>query len=310
MNENSARNPPELRRFSKAWTRGGLTWREIGKELWRRTLEHNLPDRAGLLSFYFLLAFFPLLILLSALVGILLASQSETYWRLLDYMVRLMPNSAFVLFTNVLREIRTGATGGKISLSLVLTLWTASSGVAALIEALNVAFHVQVARPWWHRRLVAVTLTLGIGAVLAASLLFLFLTSSVGVFMVAKLPVLGDFPVVSTLVRWFVDSVLLFASLMLIYAFGPNIKRKRIQGIIPGACLALISWAAASWGLRMYLAVFGNLSHSYGSLAGVIALLFWLYTAAAAILVGGELNAIIWHKTNPGPLDASWGNRS
>lgn len=291
------KDPSKPTRFFSVWTRGGLTWRQIAVELWKRSLDHDLADRAGLLSFYFLLAFFPLLILLSSLVGLLLSSQSETYWRLLEYMVRLMPNSAFVLFTSVLQQIRAGATGSKVSLSLVLTLWTASSGVAALIEALNVAFHVAVSRSWWQRRLIAIGLTLGIGAVLAASLLFLFLTSSAGTFVVAKLPVFGGFPVISAIVRWLVDALLLFASLVLIYAFGPNINRKRIEGVVPGACLAMVSWATASWGLRFYLSAFGTLSRSYGSLAGVVALLFWLYTSAAAILVGGELNATIWRKT-------------
>ncbi len=214
-------------------------------------------------------------------------------------MVQLMPKPAFTLFTGVLKEIRTGATGGKISLSLILTLWTASSGVAALIEALNVAFHVPTVRSWWHRRLIAIGLTLGIGAILTVALIFLVVTTSAGEFIIAKLPILGHFPVISTIVRWFVDAVLLLGSLILIYAFGPNVNRKRIEGIVPGACLAMLSWGAASWGLRAYLSVFGTLSRSYGSLAGAVALLFWLYAAAAAILVGGELNAIIWHKTSP-----------
>jgi membrane protein len=90
-------------------------------------------------------------------------------------------------------------------------------------------------------------------------------------------------------------------SLMLVYGFGPNLKRKRWEGILPGACFALGCWFVASFCLRLYLPLFGSLNHSYGSLAGVIALLFWLYLSAGAILLGGELNAVIWH--------ASIGNR-
>src|ERR1700761_4505593 len=69
----------------KLWSRGGLSWTDLGKRLWVRSLAHDLLDRAALLSFYLLLSFFPLLIFLSSLTGILLSSQTETYWRLLNY---------------------------------------------------------------------------------------------------------------------------------------------------------------------------------------------------------------------------------
>lgn len=299
-------------RRSTMWSRGGLGWKDLAFQLWRRVQAHDLIDRAALLSFYFLLAFFPLLILLSALTGIFLASQAQAYWRLLEYLARFMPNSAFQLFSGVLAEIKSGASGGKLSAGLILSLWTSSSGIAALIEALNIAFEVPASRSWWRRRLVAMGLTLSIGVMLGFSLLFLFATSSAGAYIAARLPFLHSFHGASHVVRWVVDLLLLFLSLIVVYAFGPNLNRKRWEGILPGAVLAFLCWLVASWGLRLYLSTFGSLSRSYGSLAGVIALLFWLYAAAAAILIGGELNAIIWKTSSKavskdsGPTIASW----
>lgn len=280
------------------WSRGGLTWKELLKQLWVRSLEHKLSDRAALLSFYFLLAFFPLLLVLSTLIGFFLASQTGTYFTLLNYLDRVMPRSAFDVFTGMLGQITSGASSGKLSFGLLISLWPSSSGIAALMEALNIAFEVPISRSWWHRRLVAIALTLGFSALLVASLLFLLASSAAASVITTKLPVLSALGRVSDVVRWVVVLVLLLLSLMLIYGFGPHLNRKRWEGILPGACLALVCWFTASLCLRLYLSNFSLLNHSYGSLAGVIALLFWLYLSAAAILLGGELNAVIWHASD------------
>jgi membrane protein len=275
------------------WSRGGLSWKDIGKRLWVRSQAHDLLDRAALLSFYLLLAFFPLLIFLSSLTGILLSSQTETYWRLLNYFAHLMPSSAFSVFNNFLTQIKVGASGGKLSFGLIVSLWTASSGIAAMMESLDVAFEVPTDRTWLRRRFVAIFLTLTIGALLAASLLFLFATSSAGAYITAQVPLLGGFGRLSNIVQWLVDVSLLSSCLIVMYAFGPNRKRKGWEGILPGVLFALVSWCAASWGLQFYLSRYGSLTHSYGSVAGVIALLLWLYASSIAILLGGEFNAII-----------------
>jgi len=293
-------SPRSMKSFARrnavtVWSWGGLSWKKIVSQLWSRSREHKLSDRAALLSFYFLLAFFPLLIVFSTLIGFLLTSQAATYWSLLNYLDRIMPRSAFALFTGMLSQIKAGASGGKLSIGLLVSLWTASSGIAALIEALNIAFQVSNSRSWWRRRLVSMLLTLGISALLAGALVFLFASSTAAELMTAKLPILHALPQLSHVVRWLVGLTLLLSSLMLIYGLGPNLNRKRWEGILPGACLALVCWLAASVCLRFYLSTFGTLNHSYGSLAGVIALLFWLYLSAAAILLGGELNSIIWH---------------
>jgi membrane protein len=277
------------------WTRGGLTWTELIKQLWIRSRAHKLQDRAALLSFYFLLAFFPFLLVLSTLIGFLLTSQTATYVDLLTYLDRIMPHSAFALFTGMLSQITSGASSGKLSFGIIAAIWTASSGVVALIEALNVAFEVPASRPWWYRRLVAIALTLGFGALLVAALIFLFASVAATEAITTKLPLLNALSQLSGIIRWIVALLLLMLSMMLIYGFGPHLNPKRWEGILPGTLFALMCWLTASFGLRLYLGTFASLNHSYGSLAGVIALLFWLYLSAAAILLGGELNSIIWH---------------
>lgn len=189
---------------AKFWTHGGLTWKELIKQLWTRVNEHNLVDRAALLSFYFLVALFPLLIVFSTLVGFILASQSGTYVTLMNYLNGVMPRSAFALFSGMLNQMTTGASGGKLSFGILVSLWTASSGVAATMEALNVAFQVSSGRSWLRRRAIAMVLTLGFGPLLAASLVFLFGSSAVAEVITARFPLLSALGRLSNVIRWLV----------------------------------------------------------------------------------------------------------
>lgn len=289
----------QSRPWKGLWGRGSLTWRDIAVGLWRRSQQHRLTDRAGLLSFYFLLAFFPLLLTLSSLIGLVLSSQTDTYWRLLDYIFQIMPASAFSLFTATLNQIKTGASGSKLSFGILISFWSASSGIAAIIEALNVAFGVKLSRRWWHRRLVAMGLTLGIAILLTCSLGVLFAGSTLGRLVSNRLPVLHHLSHFSGLESGLVSLLLLTGSLVLTYAFGPNVQRKHWQGILPGTAVALVGGVVSSVILKFYLLHFGSLGKSYGSLGGMIALMFWLYSTAIALLVGGELNAIIFAETQP-----------
>jgi membrane protein len=277
------------------WSRGGLTPVELIRRLWTRAIAHSLWDQAAALSFYFLVALFPVLLVLSTLIGFLMASQSGEYFSLLEYLDGIMPTSAVQIFSGLLSQLTSGATSGKVSFGALVALWGASSGITASITTLNIAFEVPTTRSWWRRRLLALALTLGIGLVIAASLL-VFLTGSTAVAAIGRhLPVLDVLSGLSSVVRWLAGLSLLWLCLSLLYGFGPNLNRRRWEGILPGSCFALGGWLVASFCLRFYLSVFGSLNRTYGSLAGVIALLFWIYLSASALLLGGELNAIIWH---------------
>lgn len=283
--------------LAAVWSRGGLTPKELVYRLWVPARAHRIWDQAAALSFYFLVALFPLLIVLSTLIGLILNSQTGAYFAFLEYLDQIMPISAAKIFSGLLAQVTSGPASGKLSFGVLVTLWAASSGVTASITALNIAFEVPGSRSWWHRRFVAAALTIGIGLLIAASLVFLLTGSIAASTIMARLPVLHALSQLSNLVRWLVGLALLWLSLDLIYGFGPNLNRKSWEGVLPGACFALACWLIASFCLRFYLSRFGSLSH-YGSLAGVIALLFWIYLSAAALLLGGELNAIIWEASH------------
>lgn len=174
---------------------------------------------------------------------------------------------------------------------LGLALWSASAGMVALQVGLDVAYDVEQDRPFVKKRLVAMLLLL-VTAVLGglATVLVVF-GQPLGDAIRDNLPLGGAFVVVWTVARW----ILALAALMVLFAafyyVAPNRGSPRWAWVSPGGVLAAVIWLAASLGFSFYVASFGSYAETYGSLAGVVVLLLWLYLSALAVMIGGELNA-------------------
>jgi len=279
---------------TRALTLGGLGVRQLIVQVRKRIDEDDVFGRAAQLSYYFVLSLVPLLIFFSALLGYFFAAERGIYLRLINYLGRVMPQPAFELLRGTLEEITNTAGTGKLTIGVSLTLWSASSGMEAVINGLNVAYSVPEARPWWRRRLVALGLTVALGG-FATIALFLILASdtlarSIGQYF----PVLEWIGRWSSAVQWIIGLCSLLLGLTLVFRFAPNLRQSRWEANAPGALLALICWILASAGFKLYLSSFGAFNRTYGSLGAVIVLLIWLYVSGAAILIGGELNSVIW----------------
>jgi membrane protein len=278
-----------------------LFHRDLAAWLWRRIWLDDIPGRAAALSYYFLLvALFPLLICLSALLGYLFAAETGLQQRLVAYLGSVMPRSAHEIVTLAVDDLLRAKGGAKLSFGLLVALWLASSGMEAAIEGLNVAFQITEFRPWWRRRAVAlgltVTLALSSGCALAVALA----GGRIGSHLADIAGVPGVWSPLWRAVQWTASLAFLLFSIALVYYFGPNLgSRRGRQVVMPGALAALAGWIAASAGLRSYLDHFAAIGSSYGSLAAVIALLFWLYLTGAALLLGGEINSGIQPLFNP-----------
>src|SRR5690242_12506239 len=141
------------------WNVGGLSPRELVKRVLQDVKKDDVFGQAAKLSYYFLLALFPLLIFLTALLGYAAHAGSDLYNRLLGYARALLPGSAYELVVNTLDEIHNKAGSGKLSFGILATLWAASSGIKAMMDGLNKAYEVREARPWWKEQILAVVLT-------------------------------------------------------------------------------------------------------------------------------------------------------
>ena len=275
-------------------TLGGLNRKELVVQVWKRVNQDDVFARAAQLSYYFVLALFPLLIFLSTLMGYLFTAERGLYLRLIDYLGRVMPPSAFELVRSTLDEITQTTGTGKLTIGLALTLWTASSGMEAIIEGLNIAYLVPEARPWWRRRLVAIGLTIALGGLVATAVFLILASDAVARSIGRYFPVLERIGEWSAVVQWTIGLGFLLLALSLVFRFAPNLRHPRWEGNLPGAVLALICWLFTSAGLKLYLSAFGTFDRTYGSLGAVIVLLIWLYVSGAAILIGGEFNSVIW----------------
>lgn len=275
------------------WHLGGLSLAELARRVWQQIDEDDVSGRAAQLSYYFLLALFPLLIFLSAVLGQIFAGNAQMYYELLGHLERVMPASAYDLVRATVDEITASASGSRLSLGLLATLWTASSGMDALILGLNVAYEVKERRAWWRRRIVAIGLT-GLMAIVSGVALVLVLGGGRLGFFLAGIYGLG-----ATFARLWLTLQLAFPPVFMVvifaivYRFGPNLRAHGWQALMPGTLVAVALWIAATALFRLYLSYFDAYSKTYGSLGAVIVLMLWLYLSGAAILIGGEVNSEI-----------------
>ena len=274
---------------------------EFAGGVWRRVWLDDIPGRAAQLSYYFLLSLFPLLIFLSALLGYFFAAETGLEHGLLQRLGEIMPSAAYDVVKAAADDLLRTRGGGKLSFGLLVALWLASSGMEALIEGLNVAFQVPEARPWWRRRLVALSLTITVALLTGCALVLALAGGSGGRYVSGLVGLSEVWGPVWHATQWVASVVFLLLAIGLVYLFGPNLKaRRRTQVIMPGALVALVCWITASAGLRLYLDHFSSFGKTYGSLGAVIALLLWLYLSGAALLLGAEINSGIQGRLNPG----------
>ncbi len=165
--------------------------------------------------------------------------------------------------------------------------------MVAIIEGLNIAYRVPEKRPWWRRRVVALILTVCLGVLATLALGLILAGDGLAEFAASILAVKFILGATSAFAQWAIAVGCMLCALLVIYRFAPNLADQGVEAVLPGALVALGGWVLASSAFRIYLATFDSFSRTYGSLGGVIVLLFWLYLSAGSILVGGEVNSAI-----------------
>jgi membrane protein len=277
---------------------------EIDKGSWLTTLKLTFKkyskDRGGItagsLAYQWFLALFPALIAMLGVVAVV-NFQASTVRKLLNGLTTALPGSAGKVFTDAIKQATLSSPKGSaitIVIGLVLAIWSASGGMAALETGLDVAYEVPQSRKFIAKRLRAFPLMLAtvvLGGIAAALLVF---GAPIGQGISSHVFLSGlAFNVVWTIVRWAVTIIAITVLFSFYYYFGPNRESPKWQWVSPGGILATVVFLVASLGLSIYVANFGQSSYlkTYGTFAGVVLLLLWLYVVAVAVLLGGELNA-------------------
>jgi len=289
-------NSPVQRALEKQvspWKLGGLSLKELGKRVLKESSEDEITDRAAGLSYYFVFALFPALLFLTSLVGMLPIPNLMD--RLMSYVEQTMPGDAASLIQKTLAEIVGGAHGGLVSIGVLAALWGASAGVASMMTALSVAYDVEDNRPWWKRRLIAIGLTVALAALLLCAVALLVFGGAIGK-LLGNTVGLGEVAVkVWNVAQWPIAAFFVVSAIALVYYAAPAVEQRRWVWVTPGSVVATVAWIGMSLALRFYVTNFGNYTATYGSIAGVILLMLWLYLSGLVLLLGAEVNAEIEH---------------
>jgi membrane protein len=269
-------------------------WWDITRRVLSQMKEDRLSIVAAGVAFYGLLAVFPALIALVAIYGLAFdPAQVEEQMASLSGM--LPPDAREILLASLhdLTQTDRSALGAGAIGGIVLALWSASSGMRTLMEALNVAYDEEESRGFIRFYGTALLLTLGaiVGAI-------------VGIAIVVALPVVANFLGLGTalegviaVARWPIFAAVLMIGLAIAYRFGPSRRQPRWRWVSPGAVVAMALWIIGSVLFSLYVTRFASYNETYGSFGAVVILLMWFLLSSYAVLVGAELNAEMERQT-------------
>jgi membrane protein len=261
-------------------------WKDIAKRTGKEVKADQVPLLAAGVAFYVLLALFPAIIAGVSIYGLVADPQTvrDQINRLAE---TLSPETATLIGTQIQQV--TSSAGGALGLATVIgiltALWSASSGMKALITGVNLAYDETEGRKFVKLRGLSILMTLAAMVLLAVALA-----------LIVGFPAVPDsWPTVlqwtAAILRFVLLAVLLMAGLAALYRYAPDRDKPKWSWSSPGSVVATVLWVLASVGFSIYVNAFANYNKTYGALAGIIILMFWLYLTAFVVLVGAELNA-------------------
>ncbi|WP_374777400.1 YihY/virulence factor BrkB family protein [Streptomyces sp. NBC_01310] len=271
---------------------------ELPKRSWKAVLrgtvkefkDDELADRAAALTYYGVLALFPALLVLVSLLG--LAGESATK-QVLDNLQKLAPGSARDVITDAVQQLQGHSGVGSLLavVGLVVAVWSASGYIAAFIRTSNAVYDMPEGRPVWTVLPLRLALTVTLMVLACASALIVVFSGSLARQAGTALGIGDTALTVWSIAKWPVLVLLVTIMIALLYWAAPNAKGRGFKWVTPGSFLALAIWMAASAGFAFYVANFASYNKTYGSLAGVIVFLVWLWITNLAILLGLEFDA-------------------
>jgi membrane protein len=254
--------------------------------------EDNLTDWAAALTYYSVLALFPALLVLVALLG-LVGQYPQTTNALLDIIGKLGPSSAVDTFRQPIEGVvkSKGGAGALLGVGLLGALWSASGYIGAFFRASNIVWDIEEGRPVWRLLPLRVVVTL-VGVIAVAIVLIGLVLTGPLAQAVGDVIGLGSTAVtVWNIAKWPVLLGIVITIISALYYIAPNVKHPKFSWVTPGGIVAVLVWIVASVGFAFYAANFASYNKTYGSLGAMIVFLVWLWITNLAILFGAELNA-------------------
>ncbi|PZG97157.1 ribonuclease BN [Streptomyces sp. NTH33] len=265
-------------------------WGAVFKGALREFKDDELTDRAAALTYYGVLALFPALLVLVSLLGITGKSATDT---VLANSKKFAPGPARDIITRAVEQLQSNAGVGSIMaiVGIALAVWSASGYVAAFIRAANAVYDMPEGRPVWKTLPVRVGVTVVLMVLAVVSALIVVFTGGLARRAGTALGIGDTALTVWSIAKWPVLVVLVTVMIAILYWASPNARVKGFRWITPGSFLALVIWLIASAAFASYVANFASYNKTYGTMAGVIVFLLWLWITNLAILLGLEFDA-------------------
>jgi membrane protein len=265
------------------------SWWAVLKRTVKEFNDDNLTDWAAALTYYAVLSLFPGILLLVSLLGLLGPSATQT---IVDSLDLLGPGEAKDFIAGGIENLQKSKASGLLAIVGLLTaLWSASGYVGAFMRAANSIYDIEEGRPFWKIIPLRLALTIGVVVLLALTALGVTLTGGVAEWLGKVLNLGSTFVTVWDIAKWPVLFLLASAAVGLLFWASPNVRQPSFLWITPGGFLTVVVWVVASLGFAFYVANFGSYNKTYGSLAGVIIFLVWLWISNIVLLLGAELDA-------------------
>ncbi|MEU9984559.1 YihY/virulence factor BrkB family protein [Streptomyces sp. NPDC050856] len=266
------------------------SWWAVLKRTAGEFKDDELADRAAALTYYGVLALFPALLVLVSLLGI--AGESATK-SILDNLQKMTPGAARDVIAGAVEQLQgNGGTGSVLAVvGLLGAVWSASGYVAAFIRTSNAVYDMPEGRPVWKVMPLRLVLTVVLMVLACVSALIVVFTGGLARQLGTALGI-GDAALTAwSIAKWPVLVILVTIMIAILYWASPNARGRGFKWVTPGSFLALLIWMIASAGFALYVANFGSYNKTYGTLAGVIIFLVWLWITNLAILLGLEFDA-------------------
>ncbi|MFI6869278.1 YihY/virulence factor BrkB family protein [Nocardia sp. NPDC050406] len=266
------------------------SWWAVLKRTVGEFRDDNVLDWAAALTYYSVLSIFPGLLVLTS--GLALMGPEPTR-SLIDTVRQIGPGSGTDLVVGAIEELQGSrpVAGPLAIVGVLVALWTASGYIGAFMRAVNSLYEMREGRPLWKLLPVRLGLTALMMMLLAIAVTGVVVTGAVADRVGGWLG-LGDAAVtVWGIAKWPVLAILISLVFALLYWAAPNARQPGFRWLSPGSVLAVVVWVIASAGFTVYVSNFSSYNKTYGSLAGVVVFLVWLWITNIAVLLGAEFNA-------------------
>lgn len=260
------------------------------KRAWKEFGNDHVTDLAAGLTYYAILAVVPGLIVVVSLLGLMGPDLTQ---QVLDQVKSLAPGSSGTTVATLIQQAQANRKGAGLGaiIGLAVALWSASGYVGAFMRASNQVYDIAEGRPFWKTTPVRLGLTVVAVVVLVISAVMVVASGPVAR-QLGNVLNLGDTTVlVWNIVKWPIMIVLVSLLLALLFWASPNAKQPGIKWVSPGGVIAVLLWVIVSAAFSVYVVTFSSYNKTYGSMAGVVIFLVWMWLTNIAILFGLEINA-------------------